>query len=92
MILRWRRYPALLSSRPVAFAPLLTLGVTSKISPAACLLSQALHPRNEKLKDVAKYVTVATTVSLAVWLALSARCLETALELQRIRDAIPIRD
>jgi len=73
---------ALLSSRPLASASLLALGVTSKIFPAAYLLPQALHPSNERLKDVAKYVTVATAISLAVWLALSAKCLERALELQ----------
>jgi dolichol-phosphate mannosyltransferase len=73
---------ALLSSRPLASASLLALGVTSKVFPAAYLLPQALHPRNERLKDVAKYVAVATAVSLVVWLALSARCLGRALELQ----------
>jgi hypothetical protein len=73
---------ALLSSRPLASASLLALGVTSKVFPAAYLLPQALHPRNERLKGVAKYVAVATAVSLVVWLALSARCLGRALELQ----------
>ena len=73
---------ALLSSKPTASAFLVALGVTSKIFPTAYLLPQALHPYNRKLKDVAKYVVVATIVSLTIWLALSVRCLERALELQ----------
>jgi 4-amino-4-deoxy-L-arabinose transferase-like glycosyltransferase len=73
---------ALMDGRSTISAILVALGIVTKVFPALYLIPQALYPGIKRLKDFARYVVIAVVVSLALWLALSAKCFSNALEYQ----------
>uniref|UniRef100_A0A7J2U6K7 DUF2029 domain-containing protein n=1 Tax=Ignisphaera aggregans TaxID=334771 RepID=A0A7J2U6K7_9CREN len=63
-------------------AVLVALGIDAKVFPALLLPPNSLHARNREAKNVLIYIAISSITALAIWLALSIKCLDNALKSQ----------
>jgi hypothetical protein len=63
-------------------AVLVALGIDAKVFPALLLLPNSLHTGNRSVRSILGYIAIASTTVLAIWLALSFKCLDNALKSQ----------
>jgi hypothetical protein len=64
------------------YAVLVALGIDAKVFPALLLLPNSLHTGNRSVRSILGYIAIASTTVLAIWLALSFKCLDNALKSQ----------